>query len=82
MSLSEKLTAIREGAKDKIPAAAWATMRKATDDLRASGILNGIIKVGDRLPAFELTSARGALVRSDSLLSGRALVFTVFRGHW
>lgn len=82
MSLSEKLTAIRDGALKKIPGDKLAVMLKATEDLRASGILNGVIKPGDRLPAFTLTNMRGASVSSQNLLGTGAVVLTVFRGHW
>ena len=57
-------------------------MHRATDDLRASGILDGVIKVGDRLPAFALKNAFGQEVRSSELLAKGRLVLTVFRGSW
>ena len=82
MSLQEKPGAIREGARQKIPPAAWATMTEATDALRASGIMDSVIKVGARLPAFTLPNAAGTLVSSASLLAKGPLVLTVFRGHW
>lgn len=82
MSLSEKLTAIREGAKAKIPADKLVVMHKATDDLRASGIMQRTVKVGDKFPPFELNNARGALVASRDLFGLGAVVLTIFRGHW
>ena len=82
MSLEEKLAAIREGAKARVPEEKRAVMGQATEDLRASGILDGTAKVGDTLPAFALDSARGAEVRSDQLLARGAVVLTVFRGSW
>ena len=82
MSLETKLAAIREGAKAKIPADMLATMHRATDALRASGILNSVLKVGAQLPAFSLQNARGATVSSSDLLQRGPLVLTVFRGHW
>jgi len=57
-------------------------MHHATDDLRSSGILEGVIKVGDRLPAFALKNAFGEEVRSSELLASGPLVLTVFRGTW
>ena len=81
MSLSEQLTAIREGAKAKIPADKLVVMHKATDDLRASGIMQRTVKVGDKFPPFELNNARGALVASRDLFGLGAVVLTIFRGH-
>lgn len=82
MSLAEKLTAIRNGAKSRIPPEKLAIMERATVALRNSGILNGVIKVGQPLPAFALTGARGQTVRSADLLATGPLVITVFRGQW
>jgi hypothetical protein len=82
MSLEQKLTAIREGARQQIPPAAWTTMSEATDTLRTSGIMDGVIKVGSRLPAFTLPNANGVAVSSADLLAQGPLVLTVFRGHW
>jgi hypothetical protein len=82
MTLEQKLSAIREGAKKMIPPDKLAVMGKATENLRASGIMDGVIKVGDRLPPFELPNANGALVASSQLLGMGAVVLTVFRGHW
>ena len=69
--LADRLDTIRQGADKRIPPDKRTIMHRATDDLRASGILDGVIKVGDRLPAFALKSAfgQGALVR-DFLLKG------------
>lgn len=82
MSLSEKLTQIRDGAAKMIPPEKFATMKQATDTLRASGILERVIKVGDRLPPFALSNMRGEKVESQNLLERGAVVLTVFRGHW
>ena len=82
MTLAERLDTIRQGADKRIPADKRAIMHRATDDLRASGILDGVIKVGDPLPPFALTNAFGQEVRSSELLASGPLVLTVFRGSW
>ncbi len=82
MSLAEKLNEIKAGAVKMIPADRLEIMLRATKELRASGILDGVLKVGDRLPDFELKNAEGAVVRSSDLLSQGAVVLTVFRGSW
>lgn len=82
MSLGEKLKAINTGAATRIPADKRAIMAQATQDLRASGILDGVIKVGDRLPAFALSNQTGATVTSADLLARGPVVLTVFRGVW
>lgn len=82
MSLAEKLDALREGAKKRVPEEKRAIMGRATADLRASGILDRVAGVGDSLPAFSLTNARGQVVQSADLLGMGAVVLTVFRGSW
>ena len=82
MTLDERLDAIRQGADKRIPPDKRAIMHRATDDLRASGIMDGVIKVGNPLPAFALQSAFGQEVRSSELLATGPLVLTVFRGSW
>ena len=82
MSLEDKLAEIRAGAKARIPAENLTLMQQATAALRASGILDRVIKVGQALPPFALTGARGDAVSSADLLGRGALVITVFRGHW
>jgi hypothetical protein len=41
-------------------------MHRTTDDLRASGIMDSVIKVSDPLPPFALKNAFGQEVRSPS----------------
>ena len=74
--LSERLDAIRQGADKRIPPDKRAIMHRATDDLRASGIFDGVINVGDRLPLFALKNAFGQEVRSSELLAKGPLVLT------
>ncbi len=80
--LEEKLATIREGAGKRIPTDKRAIMHRATADLRSSGIMDRVIKVGDPLPPFALKNAQGQEVRSDALLARGPLVLTVFRGRW
>ena len=82
MSLAEKLAAISAGGKENIPKDWQAVMAHSLDELRASGIMDGVIKVGDKLPAFALENDDGSVVNSQALLAEGPLVVTVFRGHW
>jgi len=82
MTLAAQLDAIREGSAKRIPSEARAAMGQATQDLRESGIMDGVPTVGDALPAFSLTNAQGNEVSSASLLAQGPLVLTVFRGSW
>jgi len=80
--LAEQLETIRQGVDNRVPPDKRAIMHRATADLRASGIMDRVIKVGDSLPLFTLKNASDQAVRSADLLATGPLVLTVFRGSW
>lgn len=82
MSLEEKLAATRAGAASRVPPERLAIMHRATEDLRKSGILDRIVKVGQPMPAFELANHDGRRVASEDLIGGGPLVLSFFRGSW
>jgi hypothetical protein len=82
MSLAEKLDAIRDGSNKRIPAEKRSIMHRATEELRNSGIMDAVIKIGDPLPPIALPNQRGVVVQSTELFATGAVVLTVFRGHW
>ncbi len=82
MSLREKLEARRAGAKDRFSVAQLAVMRRATEDLRTSGIVERALKAGERAPDWQLTDGGGNAIRSRDLLKKGPLVLTFFRGVW
>ncbi len=82
MSLTEQLDSIREGAARRIPEASLVIMHRAIDDLRTSGIMDQVLEVGDRTPAFNLENTRGETVSSADLLAKGPLVVSFFRGKW
>jgi peroxiredoxin len=57
-------------------------MDRATEDLRRSGVLDRIVRVGAKMPAFELANHDGRRVSSEDLLAGGPLVLSFFRGSW
>jgi hypothetical protein len=82
MALEDTLRGIRDASAKRIPADKEAVMHRATEDLRRSGIVNRVIKIGDALPPFALPNAYGQEVRSPELLAKGPLVLTFFRGGW
>jgi AhpC/TSA family len=82
MTLAETLQGIREASAKRIPPERAAVMHRATDQLRASGIMDRVIKIGDPLPAFALPNSYGQEVRLADLLAKGPLVLTFFRGSW
>ncbi|MDA0231420.1 MAG: hypothetical protein O3B21_14710 [Proteobacteria bacterium] len=82
MSLAEKLADIKAGGVKNIPKDWQTVMGRSLDELRASGIMEGVIKAGDKLPDFTLNNDDGSAISSKALLADGPLVLTFFRGHW
>lgn len=82
MTLEEKLAKIRSGSKERIPAEPRQVMHDATEALRQSGILDGVVKPSDALPAFALPNVAGDVVSSEALLDRGPVVATFYRGVW
>ncbi len=82
MTLKEKLDAIKAQAKTRIRPEAQVIMERAIDDVRASGILRGVPRVGDRAPDFTLPDAQDRPVSLSGLLARSPVVLSFFRGRW
>ena len=82
MSLQEKLDAYKAGMVKKAPKEALDIMHRATEDLRNSAIMDGVVKVGDTAPKFELLNTAENPVRLEDLLSEGPLVLSFYRGKW
>jgi hypothetical protein len=82
MSLEDKLAAIREMAKTRRPPEVRAVMEKATEDLRASGIMDRVAKVGSAAPDFTLPNAAGQQVSLAGLRARGLVVVSFYRGRW
>jgi hypothetical protein len=82
MSLKDELKALREKAEAKRPPEIVATMRRAVDELRASGAPARVLKAGDAAPEWALPNADERTVESKTLLARGPLVVTFYRGRW
>jgi hypothetical protein len=82
MPLAEILNRTREAAETKRPPETVVQMHRAVDELRASGILNRVLKAGDPMPAFRLEGQSRRIVDSGELLNQGPLVVTFYRGKW
>jgi len=82
MSLKEKLEATRAASASRRPPDQHAIMQRATDDLRASGILSQVAAVGQMAPTFAAQNYDGRTVSSSELLARGPLVVSFFRGAW
>ena len=89
MKLAERLRLLRDKYEGTgragggiFPADAIAVMHRATEELRRSGTLERVPKVGDRAPDFALENTKSEVVRSDALLAKGAVVLSFYRGRW
>jgi len=82
MSLEDKLAAIREMAKTRQAPEVRAVMQKATKELRASGIMDRVAKVGAPAPDFTLPSGAGQPVSLTALRARGPVVLSFYRGRW
>jgi hypothetical protein len=64
------------------PREAIETMHRATAELKATGIEEQSLKVGDRAPSFTLFNQDHVQVASADLLRQGPVVISFFRGHW
>ena len=82
MSLQEKLDQIKAGFEKKAPEESKAIMHKATEDLRASGIMERIPSVGDRFAHFVRPNQDGEEISTQALLAQGPLLLSFYRGKW
>ncbi len=82
MTLEAKLAATRDATAKRIPPDLQVSMHDATERLRNSGILDGVIKAGARAPDFALQDQTGQMVALSTLLAAGPVVVSIFRGFW
>ena len=82
MTLRERLDAMREASKARIPAEVRTVMLRNVDDLRASGIMRRITPVGATAPDFALPDAAGRTVSLAELRARGPVVLSFYRGRW
>ena len=82
MTLEAKLAATREASAKRIPPDLQVIMHDATERLRQSGILNGVVKPGEVAPQFALEDQNGRKVALSAMLASGPVVISLFRGFW
>ena len=80
--LQERLDAMREASKARIPAEARAVMQRNIDELRASGIMERVARVGQAAPDFTLPNTSGQPIHLADLLRRGPVVLSFYRGRW
>ena len=82
MTLKEELEGLRQRAEAGRPPEVVAKMHQAVDELRQSGALDRVLKVGAKAPEFVLPNADEKPVALKDILSKGPAVVTFYRGRW
>ena len=82
MGLQNKLDEYKKSFLEKAPPDAVKVIQKATEDLKNSGILDKVLKVGESAPKFSLPDENGNLVELKGLLAQGPVVISFYRGIW
>jgi peroxiredoxin len=82
-SLQDELDRITQKTRALVQPERLAVSERATAELFATGIEDGVLRVGESAPEFTLTdSLTGRPVHSTDLLALGPLVLNFFRGRW
>ncbi|OIR05111.1 putative peroxiredoxin bcp [mine drainage metagenome] len=81
-NLTQAIAEYDAGKNARVPADILALMNRCTEELKASGIENRALRVGDRMPDFELPDQHGVLRRFSDYLKKAPVVLSIYRGGW
>ena len=82
MTLQEKLNNLKANFEKNAPKEALEIMHRATSDLITSGIMDQVVKTGDKAPDFELKDNVGKVIRLKDFLTKGPVVISFYRGKW
>ena len=82
MSLQNTLDTLRAASQTRIPPETRAVMERSVEALRASGIMDRVVRVGQPAPDFSLPDADGASVALAQLRAHGPVVLSFYRGRW
>lgn len=81
-SVTEELSEMAARSAERTPPEIKAAAEKANEEIKATGILERAVNVGDTMPSFELADAYGKRVSSSNLLKKGPIVLVFYRGAW
>ena len=82
MRVQDKLDEYKKSFLETAPIEAVEVVKKAIKDLKKSGILEKVLKVGEFAPEFSLPDVNGNLVELKDLLAQGPVVISFYRGQW
>ena len=81
-TLEHQLDALSAGFVERAPPEIIKNIQAAIEEVDDSGILDKVLKDGDRAPDFELPDATGEKVKLSTLLQNGPVILTWYRGNW
>lgn len=81
-TVNEELLEMEKRSSERLPKELADAGKKAEAEIRASGILETALNVGDKMPAFALKDAYDKEVSSGELLANGHIVLVFYRGAW
>jgi hypothetical protein len=82
VGLKDKLNQMKEGFKAKATKESLDILHRATEALKNSGIMERVVKVGDKAPDFTLKNTEEQDVNLHHLLEQAPVVLIFYRGKW
>ncbi len=77
-TINQQVSSFRANVSEEIQ----AVMAEKTAELQAQHLAEKALKVGDRVPDFELPDATGKTVKLSELLQSGAVIISFYRGGW
>lgn len=82
ITLASRLDSLTNSLKETVKPEVLAVFQRGIDDIRASGIAEQALQVGDTVPPFELQEAHGKMISLERLTFGGLAVLSFYRGGW
>jgi len=82
MLLQDKLDIVGASLRKDAPREFLDAFHRLVENLRASGILNGVPRLGDNAPPFTLPSYEGHAVSLADLRARGPVIISFYRGRW
>src|SRR6266849_5721012 len=82
VTLQQQLDELTNKLRSLVPAERLATVDRAAEELKKSGMAERALKAGDHAPLFELPDGDGLAWRSEDVLRSGPLVIVFYRGRW
>ena len=82
MTLQDQLNSLKANLEKSAPKEAVKIIHRATSDLSNSGIMDGVVKTGDKAPEFNSAINSEKEFRLKDFLTKGPLVLSFYRGKW